>query len=105
MLLPAPHLATMHVRPTETLCIGNDMANDIAPAARLGFRTALFAGDQRSLRWGPGGECDDVGPDIVITDLAQLPPCVTSVGPAAQGTLPWYDPLWGMCAGRPQFYG
>ncbi|NBD37763.1 MAG: HAD family hydrolase, partial [Verrucomicrobia bacterium] len=39
------------LRPEQTLFIGNDMRNDIAPAAACGFRTALFAGDQRSLRW------------------------------------------------------
>jgi putative hydrolase of the HAD superfamily len=97
-------LARMRIRPAETLCIGNDMANDVVPAARLGFRTALFAGDQRSLRWGDGPERSDFGPDIVLTDLAQLPPCVTRIGPATRDSLPWHNPLWGMCAGRVQFY-
>ena len=34
----------------EVLFVGNDMLNDVMAAAREGFRTALFAGDARSLR-------------------------------------------------------
>ena len=98
-------LAKIHIRPAETLCIGNDMLNDVVPAAKLGFRTALFAGDQRSLRWVDCPEWADVAPDIVLTDLDQLPPCVTTVGRAQRGSLPWRNPLWGMCAGRAQLYG
>ena len=69
------------------LYVGNDMENDMGPAAALGFQTALFAGDQRSLRLrgaSPEGPLRDV--DLVITDLGQLidhiqgatvPPCKT----------------------------
>ena len=47
------------------------MRNDIAPAAALGFRTALFAGDRRSLRLR---EEDALGvtPDAIITSLDQI---------------------------------
>ena len=38
------------VAPGEVLYVGNDMLNDVYAAGQVGFRTALFAGDQRSLR-------------------------------------------------------
>jgi putative hydrolase of the HAD superfamily len=43
-------LKELGVAESETLYAGNDMRNDIIPAARAGFTTALFAGDRRSLR-------------------------------------------------------
>jgi putative hydrolase of the HAD superfamily len=59
--------------PTDVLYIGNDMLNDIAPAAQVGFRTALFAGDTRSLRTREGDpRCRDVGPDWIINSLADI---------------------------------
>lgn len=63
--------------PTErVLYVGNDMRNDIAPAARLGFRTALFAGDARSLRRREDDPlCAGVVPDLVVTDLIDLLHC------------------------------
>jgi len=57
----------------RVLFVGNDMLNDIYPASQAGFQTALFAGDQRSLRLRPDDpRCTKIEPDIVITDLAQL---------------------------------
>lgn len=62
------------IAPPQVLCIGNDMLNDILPAARLGCRTTLFAGDARSFR---PREAElrgmNVRPDLVVTDLAQIP--------------------------------
>ena len=43
-------LKELGIGPNETVYIGNDMKNDIVPAAAAGFVTALFAGDRRSLR-------------------------------------------------------
>jgi putative hydrolase of the HAD superfamily len=43
-------LAALGLKPENALYIGNDMLNDIFAAARAGFKTALFAGDPRSLR-------------------------------------------------------
>lgn len=61
----------------RALYVGNDMRNDIAPAARLGFRTALFAGDARSLRRRAGDPlCADAAADLVVTDLRDLLDCV-----------------------------
>jgi len=53
------------------------MRNDMGPAARLGFRTALFAGDARSLRRREGDPwCAGIVPDLVVTDLVDLLHCV-----------------------------
>ncbi len=61
----------------EVLYVGNDMRNDIAPAAAVGFRTALFAGDATSLRYREGDPLvRGVRPDRIITDLADLPRCI-----------------------------
>ena len=61
------------ILPSATLYVGNDMLNDILPAQRIGFKTALFAGDKRSLRLRPDdARCEDIVPDIIVTDLLQL---------------------------------
>jgi putative hydrolase of the HAD superfamily len=59
--------------PDQVLYVGNDMRNDICPAAATGFHTALFAGDKRSLRLREDDrKCARTRPDIIITDLMQL---------------------------------
>lgn len=61
------------IEPNEVLYIGNDMRKDILPARETGFRTALFAGDKRSLRFGDCTETEAMSiPDFVITELTQL---------------------------------
>lgn len=61
------------ITPSETLYVGNDMLNDILPAQRIGFKTALFAGDKRSLRLRQDdARCTNIVPDIIITDLLQI---------------------------------
>lgn len=55
------------ILPGETLFVGNDPLQDIAPAAAAGFRTALFTGHPDSLR--PGG----CVPDFVFADWRDLP--------------------------------
>ncbi len=60
--------------PQHALYLGNDMLNDILPASRAGFNTALFAGDRRSLRLRKDdARCADVQPTVTLTRLAQLP--------------------------------
>jgi putative hydrolase of the HAD superfamily len=61
------------IAPHETLYLGNDMRNDILPAQKVGFKTALFAGDSRSLRLRQNdARCKGIVPDIIITELLQL---------------------------------
>ena len=58
---------------SSTLFMGNDMRNDIRPAHAVGFQTALFAGDARSLRMRMDDvNCRGFSADMVITDLNQL---------------------------------
>ena len=57
----------------EILFIGNDMFRDIYPAFLSGFKTALFAGDTKSLRLRQEKpELKKIVPDYIITDLMQL---------------------------------
>jgi putative hydrolase of the HAD superfamily len=61
------------IAPTAVLYLGNDMRNDVHPAQQLGCRTALFAGDARSLRLREDDpDLRRVTPDRVVTDLQQL---------------------------------
>jgi len=70
-------LAERGVPPRQVLYVGNDMLNDIWPASRVGFRTALFAGDARSLRRREDDQrVQDLQPDLVLTELGQLAACV-----------------------------
>ncbi len=67
-------LAREHgIRPEQVLYIGNDRRNDIWPAQRLGLKTALFAGDARSLRLREDEpRLASVSASCVITELAQI---------------------------------
>jgi putative hydrolase of the HAD superfamily len=63
----------------NVLYVGNDMLKDIYPARELGMKTALFAGDQRSLKWRKNDErCKNIMPDLVITNFDQLRNCLSS---------------------------
>ena len=80
--LVAERLAKRRIEPPEVLYVGNDMLNDIMPAAQVGFRTALFAGDQRSLRLREGDQrVDGIRPDLVLTQLSDLNECILDSGP------------------------
>ena len=66
-------LASQGIQPGEILYVGNDMLNDVLPAQQVGFRTGLFAGDQRSLRKREGdGRVANISPDGVFTHLDQI---------------------------------
>ncbi|QDT16517.1 HAD family hydrolase [Alienimonas californiensis] len=66
------------IGPEQVLYVGNDLLNDCTPAQQVGFRTALFAGDARSLRWREGDErVAETRPTVVVTDLRQLLECVS----------------------------
>lgn len=74
-------LARRHgIAPGAVLYVGNDVRNDIWPASATGCRTALFAGDARSLRLREDDPCcAGVVPDRVVTDLAQITACLLPV--------------------------
>ena len=61
------------ISPEKVLFVGNDMLKDIYPAKEVGFKTALFAGDSRSLRLrSDDPRCKFLSADIIINDLKQL---------------------------------
>jgi len=73
----AKSLAQKGITPRQTLYVGNDMLNDILPAAQVGFRTALCAADQRSLRLREDdSRVSQTVPDIVVTNLEEVIACV-----------------------------
>ena len=70
---PLERLKERGISPEEVLYVGNDMLNDIYTSRLWGCKTALFAGDQRSLRLREGDErCTGLEPDLILTDLNQL---------------------------------
>jgi len=61
------------LQPEQVLFVGNDMYKDIWPAAQTGFRTALFAGDLRSLRMREDkAAIAGLKPDFTINRLEQI---------------------------------
>lgn len=62
-----------NLKPEEVLFVGNDMLKDIFASSKVGFKTALFAGDKRSLRLRKDDSwVQDLKPDFIITDLKQI---------------------------------
>ena len=73
--IAAQKLKERAIMPSNVLYVGNDMLNDIYPAKAIGFQTALFAGDRRSLRLRTDDpRCKNLSANLVITDLDQLIP-------------------------------
>jgi len=67
----------LKVSPSDILYVGNDMLNDMYPAHQMGMQTALFAGDDRSLRLRKDREeCKALKPDLVLTELPQVLDCI-----------------------------
>src|SRR5207244_194217 len=61
------------IEPSQVLHVGSRIAQDVAPAKKLGMRTALFAGDKASL----GATADQLKdpatrPDALLTELTQI---------------------------------
>ena len=74
-------LAERGIPAKETLFMGNDMRNDICPAAAAGMQTALFAGDARSLRLRQTDpDCRNLSANLVVTELMQLPALIQPPG-------------------------
>lgn len=66
-------LSLLGIQPGEVLYVGNDMLKDILPATRVGWKTALFAGDKRSLRLRENDEqMTGIQADLTVDDLRQL---------------------------------
>ncbi len=62
-----------NLAPGEVFFVGNDMLKDISTAKKTGFRTVLFAGDDRSLRLYEGDErVRRLFPDFILNDLHQI---------------------------------
>lgn len=66
-------LSQRGIKPEQALYVGNDMLNDIWTASQAGLKTALYAGDERSLRLRESDDrCRELNPDIIVTELQQL---------------------------------
>lgn len=66
-------LTAQGILPAQVLHIGSRITLDIAPAKKLGMRTALYAGDKGSLQATPDQLKDyPTRPDALLTDLSQL---------------------------------
>lgn len=77
----AARLARNGISAEEVLHVGTKMTDDLAVAKQVGFRTALFAGDQASLEAPRELLADpEVRPDRLITSLAQITRIVGSEG-------------------------
>jgi len=75
--MAAGELSARSIEPAAAIYVGNDMLSDIAVARDVGFHTALFAGDGRSLRWREDdSRVKDIVPDVVLTRLDQLAECI-----------------------------
>jgi FMN phosphatase YigB (HAD superfamily) len=66
-------LEAQGLEPGEVLHVGSRVGQDLAPARRLGMRTALFAGDRDSLQATPEQLKEPASrPDVLLTELGQL---------------------------------
>jgi FMN phosphatase YigB (HAD superfamily) len=66
-------LAEQGIAPDQVLHVGSRLLNDLAPARRLGMRTALFAGDRASLQADQKQLKEPATrPDVLLTELSQI---------------------------------
>jgi FMN phosphatase YigB (HAD superfamily) len=66
-------LAQRDIAPNQALHVGSSLPGDVMPARRLGFHTALFAGDKSSLVASNEQLNEKASrPDVMITELGQL---------------------------------
>ena len=67
------HLSSMGIVPLQVLHVGSSITRDLAPAKKLGMRTALFAGDKESLDATKEQLKDPATrPDVLLTELGQI---------------------------------
>lgn len=70
-------LPSKNLTPEQVLYVGNDIRKDIEPAKLFGMRTALFVGDQRSIRHQENDLREEpFKPDLVINSLSQISDCL-----------------------------
>jgi hypothetical protein len=73
------HLSLQGVTPAQVLHIGSSIPRDLAPAKKLGMRTALFAGDRESVDATKEQLKDPATrPDALLTELSQIADIVGS---------------------------
>jgi len=73
----ANSLSFLGYSPEQTLYIGNDLQNDVWAPKQVGFRTALFCGDRRSLRlYDEDPQFKGVQPDFLIKSFERGDPCM-----------------------------
>lgn len=66
-------LREKRIEPSETLHVGSRLKDDLAVAKRFGMRTALYAGDAKSLQATKEEVRDpELAPDRLLMDLSQL---------------------------------
>ena len=66
-------LASLGIAPAQVLHVGARLEQDLAPAKKVGMRTALFAGDKESLQARPEQLKDPATrPDVMMTELSQI---------------------------------
>ena len=68
-------LYELHILPSQTVYVGNDLASDIKPAREAGMHTAFFSGDEKSaFMYDLGGK--EI-PDITFTTWNELSSCLS----------------------------
>jgi FMN phosphatase YigB (HAD superfamily) len=66
-------LREQDLEPEQVLHVGNSLTRDLAPARRLGMRTALYAGDKNSLQATPEQVKEPASrPDVLLSELTQI---------------------------------
>jgi FMN phosphatase YigB (HAD superfamily) len=61
------------ITPDQVLHVGSRLTQDVAPAKKLGMKTALFTGDAASLQATPDQlKAPASRPDLLLTELAQI---------------------------------
>lgn len=66
-------LSRRGIAPGQVLHVGSRIDKDLAPARRLGMRTALFTGDRASLQATPEQLKEPANrPDVLLTQLKQI---------------------------------
>lgn len=67
-------LASAGLDPTQVLYVSNKLETDLAPAKKIGMRTALYVGDKSTLQARPEQLKDqNLKPDLLLTRLDELP--------------------------------